>query len=95
MAKWVVGEALTRLYRSSMPTIDDAAALRQIREVAANGYARTVRLHAGLSLREVADAIDVDPSTVHRWEHGDRRPRGPAALRYGKLIDRLVRGGRP
>lgn len=78
-----------------MTTIDDAAALRQIREVAANGYARTVRLHAGLSLREVADAIGVDPSTVHRWEHGDRRPRGAPALRYGELIDRLVRGGRP
>lgn len=63
--------------------------LATVRAWAKSGKARAVRVAAGLSLREVADAIDVGVSTLHRWETGDRRPRGAAALHYADLLSEL------
>ena len=60
-----------------------------VREAAKSGEAREVRLRAGLSLREVAEAVNVGTSTIYRWETAERRPRGKAALRYGRLISDL------
>jgi transcriptional regulator with XRE-family HTH domain len=77
-----------------MKTIDDAEALRHVRNLTATGAARLIRHHAGLSLREVADVVGVDTSTVWRWERDERRPRGDAALRYAALLDRMTKKGR-
>ncbi|WP_424224354.1 helix-turn-helix domain-containing protein [Brooklawnia sp.] len=48
-----------------------------------------IRQHANLTRAEVARAVGVDPSTVSRWESGERRPRGAAAARYADLLRRL------
>jgi DNA-binding transcriptional regulator YiaG len=68
----------------------DLSDLARIRTLVRVGVARDVRIRAGLSLPEVADAVGVSPSTVWRWEHGQRVPRGDAALRYGELMTRLL-----
>jgi len=48
-----------------------------------------VREAAGLSLAEVGAAVGADPSTVFRWETGERRPSGQLALDYLAFIERL------
>jgi len=58
-----------------------------------SGAARSVRLAAGLSLGEVARAISVSTTTVLRWEHAQRQPRGEPALRYWELLQQLMHGG--
>jgi transcriptional regulator with XRE-family HTH domain len=65
------------------------ARLATIRAASQTGTSRNVRLAAGLSLREVADYVDVGVSTIYRWETGERQPRGKAALRYSDLIAEL------
>lgn len=74
----------------------DLARLAQVRALASSGAARSVRLAAGLSLGEVARTLGVSPSTILRWETGERSPRGELALRYTDLLDRLLnaRAGR-
>lgn len=61
--------------------------------------ARAVRLAAGISVRQLAQAIGVQPSTLSRWERGLRRPRPEQAKRWCALIERLARtlgpGGTP
>lgn len=52
-----------------------------------------IRQHANLTRAEVARAVGVDPSTVSRWESGERRPRGAAAARYADLLRRLSPSG--
>lgn len=60
-----------------------------VRTLTSTGEARSRRTNAGLSLGEVAEAIGVSPSTVLRWERGERAPRGEAAVRYGQLLKQL------
>lgn len=67
--------------------------LVRVRELVRSGAARSIRVAAGLSLGEVAESVGVAPATVWRWEHGDRVPRGDAALRYGELLQALMRRG--
>ena len=65
--------------------------LIKVRAAARSGAAKDARLAAGLSLTEVAAAVGVTPAAVFRWEKGDRVPRGEAALRYARLLNRLGR----
>lgn len=74
---------------------DDLIRLADTRAAAAAGAARSLRLAAGLSLGEVARELGVSVSCVFRWETGERRPRGDAALRYGELLERLAERQRP
>jgi DNA-binding transcriptional regulator YiaG len=69
----------------------DLVKLSSVRAKAEAGTARSIRVAAGLSLREVADELGVGASTVFRWEKGERRPRGNAALRYADLLEALQR----
>lgn len=48
-----------------------------------------IRIDAGLSLRALADELDVDPMSVYRWEKGLVRPRLDHAIAYRELLDRL------
>jgi len=50
-----------------------------------------MREDAGLSLSELAAAVQVHKVTIFRWEHGQRRPRGEAARRYLEVLDGLAR----
>jgi transcriptional regulator with XRE-family HTH domain len=73
----------------------DLVKVATARDACRNGAGRALRLSAGLSLREVAEEVGAgDPSTVLRWEKGQRRPRGVMAERYGDLLDRLASRGR-
>lgn len=71
----------------------DVVKLSRVRALARSGAARSIRVGAGLSLAEVAGPVGVSPSTVHRWETGERSPHGEAALRWGELLTQLI--GRP
>ena len=66
-------------------------AVAHARSLASSGAAQSIRIAAGLSLREVAAELDVSPSTVLRWERAERVPRASAAERYGHLLDDLMR----
>ncbi|MBK9180969.1 MAG: helix-turn-helix transcriptional regulator [Acidimicrobiales bacterium] len=68
---------------------EHARALADVRHATTSGQARAIRLAARLSLSEVGAACGVDTSTVHRWEHAQRLPRGDAALRYLALLRQL------
>lgn len=50
---------------------------------------REIREAAGLSQREIAEAMGVDTSTVHRWESGETLPRGERLRVYLDLLRRL------
>ena len=67
--------------------------LSRTRDLARSGSARSIRMAAGLSLSEVGSAVGVAESTVFRWEHGERAPRGEAGLRYGELLEALIGRG--
>ncbi len=70
----------------------DLDRIRWVRSlVEQSGAARAVRESAGLSLEEVAAAVGVTGSAVGRWERGERIPRGPRALIYARLLERLHR----
>jgi len=53
--------------------------------------ARAIRVEAGPTQRQVADALGVNRVTVARWESGQRRPRGEMRARYAELLDELQR----
>lgn len=51
---------------------------------------KRLRVDAGLSLRQVAQALDVSHTAVMFWEAG-QMPRGEALLGYIELLDGLQR----
>ncbi len=65
--------------------------LTRLRTFLRTGAGRELRLRAGLSLREVAEAVGTSNVTVLKWERGDQVPRGPAAIAYWRLLQRLRR----
>jgi transcriptional regulator with XRE-family HTH domain len=68
--------------------LDELELLERARRDCITGRARKLRKAAGVSLSEVADALDVSPTAITRWESGQRRPRGGAAVLYAKLLER-------
>ena len=45
--------------------------------------ARTAR---GITQKEAARLMEVDPSTLARWEHGEREPTGAFAVRVTRFL---------
>ena len=72
-------------------TKTDILALSLVRRLAGSGEARRLREAAGISGPEMADAIGCAVSTLWRWEGGQRRPHGPAAVRYAEVLSELQR----
>ncbi|MGO1056965.1 helix-turn-helix transcriptional regulator [Crossiella sp. CA198] len=74
-----------------------ADCLVELREWITTGYARELRVAAGLSQALVAHDCEVSASTVHRWERGNRLPSGRNVVAYhsflARLIERERRGG--
>ena len=65
--------------------------LRSRRRLPPESERRRIREAAGVSLRQLAAALDVSPMAVVRWEAG-ATPRDPTHLRaYGELLDELRR----
>jgi DNA-binding transcriptional regulator YiaG len=50
---------------------------------------RSIRESAGISQREMAEALDVHAMTLNRWERGVVRPRGMKAAAYLRLLEQL------
>jgi transcriptional regulator with XRE-family HTH domain len=63
--------------------------LARIRRMQDSGEARRLRERAGVSLRTMARAVGVRPSTLIRWEAGQVRPREPTALAWLAALDVL------
>lgn len=61
------------------------------REAVRSGRAASTRKAAGLSQREVADAVGVTGTAVSLWESGKRTPRGAVGRAYGRLLRELER----
>lgn len=74
-------------------TPDDLLTLSRLRAMANAGTAKAVRTGAGLSIAEMARTAQVSDRSIYRWERGLSVPHGDAALRYARLLDRLM--GRP
>jgi len=72
------------LQMSTSPT------LALVRELAANGTARRIRVAARLSIYDIARDLGVKAGTVSRWETGKRTPQGEAALRWAQLLSEIV-----
>jgi DNA-binding transcriptional regulator YiaG len=67
----------------------DLLLLAWAREAATTGEAERLRTSARLERTEVAEVCGVSDDAVRLWERGERQPRGEAALRYARLLDRL------
>lgn len=65
--------------------------LSAARTHATEGTGRAIRRAAGLSMSEVASAVGVSEPTICRWETGNSRPRGIAAVRWADLLAELSR----
>ena len=48
---------------------------------------RSIRKERGLSVKELAERIDVSFSTIYRWENGDRIPDIVTLMKLAKLFD--------
>lgn len=68
----------------------DIQSIAKARRLAASGQGRTIRQAAGVTIRDIAEVIGVDVSTVSRWETGQRQPRGDNAAAYGAVLSRLL-----
>ena len=78
--------------------MENFAPLVLARRLARDGSGRATRERSGLSIRELARVIGVDVATLSRWERGEARPRGEAALQWleaCKAIERLLGGPDP
>lgn len=51
--------------------------------------ARLIRVTAGVSQERLAAELGVHRMTVHRWEAGERKPRGHIRARYAALLQAL------
>lgn len=72
-----------------MTTTTDPQRLAEVRRLCRTGLAKHLRLVNELSLAEVAAPIGVSPSSVWRWERGERTPRGEDAVRYLDVLESL------
>jgi DNA-binding transcriptional regulator YiaG len=50
---------------------------------------RRIREEHGVTLRDVAAAVGVEPLTVLRWEHSRSKPRREHARRWRALLEAL------
>jgi transcriptional regulator with XRE-family HTH domain len=78
-------------------TIEDTVALAEARVRVANGDLLTLRRRAGLSQEAIGRAVGATRTTVLRWEHLERVPSGPPAIRLAQLmreLDKVVGAGR-
>ena len=75
---------------STVSPINDVLRVARARQLAA-GEGRRAREEAGLSLREVADALSIDVADLSRWERGLVRPRTASALRWLDVVEALRR----
>jgi DNA-binding transcriptional regulator YiaG len=69
---------------------NNAKHLSQLRRMCTSGAALMIRQSAGVSLAEIAEPVQVDRSTISRWERSLSVPRGEPALRYLRVLEELA-----
>lgn len=74
-----------------MTSIQDATLVVRARELAATGEAKRIRVASNLPIGDLARAIDVNMTTLWRWENGERSPRGDRAVRYARALAKLAK----
>jgi len=67
---------------------------RDLLLIAAARYARTgegrrIRERANMQQQEMASRIGLTSNGLYRWERGQRRPQGEAAIRWAQQLTRL------
>jgi transcriptional regulator with XRE-family HTH domain len=72
-------------------TKNELLLLSRARRYAESGEGRDLRIAAGLSLREVADAVGVASHTLWKWERGERAPRAAGATVWAAFLNDLSR----
>ncbi len=68
--------------------------LARARDLARSGTARAIRTSAGLSLREIAEAVGISTPTAYRWETGQRMPQGEPGIAWAQLMKQILQRGR-
>lgn len=71
-------------------TVTEADRAAELHGLIRSGEAQHIREQSGLTLAMVGRSIGVDRSVMSRWEKGDRRPTGHAAVDYLRLLRRLA-----
>ena len=61
-------------------------ALSYVRSTCLSGEAARLRQAMHLSCADVARDVGVDTATISRWERGERRPMGQAAVRFAGML---------
>lgn len=67
----------------------DPLAIAEARDLLQSDLPRMLRVGAGVTLREMAAWCGTSQSAIYRWETRQRVPRGPAAVRYLDVLQRL------
>lgn len=63
--------------------------VRQAKKLPPPNTARMIRLASGVTQERLARELGVHRMTVHRWETGERSPRGIHRVMYAQLLDEL------
>ena len=66
------------------------AEIFKVQEICARRQLRVLREHSCLSVRGLARAVSVAPSTVSRWETGERMPTGDRAVALLHAAERMA-----
>lgn len=69
--------------------MEEALRISRARWMLASGEGKRIRKEGGLSLSDVARALQTGIATVMRWEDGERSPRAALALRYLEFVEAL------
>ena len=70
--------------------MDQRLELVRARQLGLTGAGRRIRQQAGLSLREMADWVGVDASTLLRWETGESAPSQRNARGWVSVVAQLT-----
>jgi transcriptional regulator with XRE-family HTH domain len=73
-------------------TTKELVRVAEMRRRFESGEAKMLRVTAGLTLSEAAQAAGVSSVSLWRYENGKRSPRGPEALAYARFLEQLERG---
>lgn len=68
----------------------DVRRIAKARNLVRSGAAQSIREGADVSLAEMAGAVEVNVTTVWRWEKHQMMPRADAALRYLRVLEILM-----
>lgn len=72
-------------------TTEELLLLSEARQLAVSGRGRQIRETAGVSQSELSAAISTTVAGISKWESGQRRPTGAAAIRYARLMRELAK----